>query len=317
MPTTLTIYDGNNNYWFMNASAEKELGKSSRDIIGKKPTEVMGAWRSAAVIKNLNEVRKSGAPCQIMEEYKDRYGETIYVQTSYQALERFGEFPGGIMARGDNVTSIVTERGRREAMLRQVISTLVGVVDRRDPYAAGHSAHVGFISRALAVEMVLPEKDIEAAEIAGSLMNFGKVLISRSILTKVESLTLEELQRIRDGILISADILSPIEFSSPVVATLRQVLERFDGKGVPLYLSGEGILLTARIVAVANAFVALVSARAYRAGLDVSQALQRLQEDAGKAHDPKVIDALESWLDKNGASIDWLSVKDKNKAYNQ
>ena len=309
MPTTLTIYDKNNAYWFLNASAEKELGMPGKDILGQKPTEVMGPRRGTSVLNILDQVRKTAISCKMMDEYKDAHGETRYVQTSYQALSPFGEFPGGIMARGDNVTSIVTERTRRETMLRQVISTLVGVVDRRDPYAAGHSAHVGFLSRALAAEMNLSEREIEAAEIAGSLMNFGKVLVSRSILTKIESLTPEELQRIRDGILTSADILSPIDFGLPVVITLRQVMERFDGKGAPAHLKGDAILLSARIVAVANAFVALVSPRAYRAGLDVPQALRNLNHDADKAYDPQVVAALKTYLDKNAAHIEWLATK--------
>jgi len=60
------------------------------------------------------------------------------------------------------------------------------------------------------------------------------------------------------------DILSSLEFEGPVLATIAQKQELMDGSGYPQGLSGEAILLTARILAVANAFVALVSPRAYR-----------------------------------------------------
>lgn len=309
LPTTLTIYDKTKHYWFVNASAARDLGFALADIPGRKPADILGAERGAKLMKILEEVRSTGVPYEIMEQFKDSYGEPRYIQTSYQTLAPFGEFPGGIMARGENVTSIILERGRREVMLRQVISALVGVVDRRDPYASGHSAHVGFLARGIATQMQLPERDIEAAEVAGSLMNFGKVLVSRSILTKIESLTPDELQRIRDGILTSADILSPIDFGLPVVPTLRQVLERYDGKGVPQHLKGEATLLTARIVSVANAFVALVSPRAYRPGLPVNDAWQRLAEDADKAYDGQVITALKAYLDQHAAGIEWLSAR--------
>ena len=108
-------------------------------------------------------------------------------------------------------------------------------------YASGHSQRVGQLSRALAEELVLSELEIETAETAGSLMNFGKMLVSRQILTKTVALTTEELQRVRDGIMTSADILSMIDFVGPVVPTLRQVLERMDGTGAPKNLKGEQI----------------------------------------------------------------------------
>jgi len=307
-PSTLTIYNDRDEYWFLNASAARELDVSENDIVGKKPVEVLGAEQGRKILKNLERVRETGALVEAFDQYSDRHGAVRYVQTRYHPLASFGEFPGGIMAWGENVTSIVIERERQENMLRQVISTLVAVVDRRDPYASGHSSRVGQLSRALAIELHLPPREIEAAEIAGSLMNFGKVLVSRAILTKTEALTPDELQRIRDSILVSADILSMIDFSAPVVPTLRQVLERYDGSGEPNKLTGDMILVTARIVAVANAFVAMVSPRAYRSGADFIAAADRLAGDAGKLFDPKVIAALQTFLKKDGAKLDWLVI---------
>jgi PAS domain S-box-containing protein len=306
-PSILTIFDSDNQYWFVNASAARELGYAGNDVLGKRPAALLGAERGRRVEKSLDQVKKTNQTLEVLDRDVDGGGVIRYIQTSYQPLAPFGEFPGGVIARSENVTTIVVERERRERMLRQIIATLVGVVDRRDPYASGHSSRVGKLSRALALEMQLPEADADAAEIAGSLMNFGKVLISRSILTKTETLSPEELQRIRDGILTSADILSGIDFSAPVVPTLRQVLERYDGAGVPEGLTGDAILVTARIVAVANAFVALVSPRAYRAGIPFTHAVERLSQDNGKAFDPRVVAALDAYLTKNAAKLEWLS----------
>jgi len=307
-PSALTIFDKNNAYWFVNSSAAAELELSASDVVGKKPVEVVGGERGRKLEKNLDQVKQNNAPLEVLHQENGAKGGIRYLQTIYYPISSFGEFPGGVMARDENVTTIVIERERRENMLRQILSTLVAVVDRRDPYASGHSARVGQLSRALAVEMNLPDRDVEAAEIAGSLMNFGKVLVSRSILTKTEALTQDELQRIRDSIMTSADILSLIDFGAPVVPTLRQVLERFDGTGAPDGLKGDAILMTARIVAVANAFVALVSPRAYRAGIDFIVASQNLGRDAGTAFDPRVIEVLETYLRKNASKITWLSV---------
>jgi len=307
--STLAIFDDNDAYWFVNNSAARKLGLDENDIVGKKPAEVLGFERGRKLVGHLHTVRQYGQPFDDLDRLPDERGRPCYMQTNYRPLAPFEGFPGGVMARGENVTTLMIERERREAMLKQTLAALVAVVDRRDPYAAGHSSRVGQLSLELANELKLNERDCEAAEIAGSLMNFGKVLISRSILTKTESLLPEELQRIRDGILTSADILSLIDFNAPVVPTLRQVLERFDGTGAPDGLKGENILITARIVAVANALVALVSPRAYRPGLEYPIALQLLAKDAGLAFDPRVVDTLKKVLDTNAVKFDWLAAK--------
>ena len=145
------------------------------------------------------------------------------------------------MVRWQDVTTLVVQRERNEKLLRQLIATLVAMVDRRDPYSIGHSEHVSFLSRAIAEEMVLPERDIEAVAVAGSLMNFGKILVPRSILTKKEQLTTDELRLVREAMLSSADILSMIDFSAPVVPALKQTQERYDGSGLPTVEGGSDI----------------------------------------------------------------------------
>src|SRR5207302_2662956 len=133
---------------------------------------------------------------------------------------------------------------------------------RRDKYAADQSTRVATLSRAVAEEMELPPGLAETVETAGYLMNFGKLLVPPELLTKTGPLSEAEMVLIRSSIQTTADIIAGIEFDGPVVETLRQMQERFDGEG-PRGLKGDAILLTARIVAVANAFVAMASPRAY------------------------------------------------------
>ncbi len=307
--STLTVYNEKNEYWFVNKCAAQKLGKAESDIIGKRIVEVIGLDRGNRIIKFLDTVRQSGEALEVIDQ-ESREGRVAYIQTTYRPLRRFGKLPGdGVMANGEDVTTIMVARERRETMLQQIISTLVAVVDRRDPYAAGHSSQVGKLARALAIEMKLSERDIEAAEIAGLLMNFGKVLISRSILTKTGTLSPDELQRVRDCILTSADILSRIDFDVPVVPTLRQVLEHYDGGGTPKGLRGDEILITAQIVAVANAFVACVSPRAHRPGSNFFTAMKNIIQESGKSYDPRVTTALEKVLSRDAAKFEWLSGK--------
>jgi len=306
-PESVMIFDLQNRYWFVNQYAATAMGAEMKDIIGKMPTRVIGADTARRLEARLNEVRKTGQSIKAMEQSTDSSGLPRFVQVHYEAIKPSSDFPGGVMVREEDLTNLIVERERRETMLRQVIGTLVAVVDRRDPYAAGHSARVGQLARAIAEEMVLDEKMIETAEIAGSLMNFGKVLVPREILTKTTPLSPEELQRVRDSILTSADILSIIDFTGPVVATLRQVMERVDGTGAPQGLKGDEISITARIVSAANTYVALVSPRAHRPSLELKEALKQMMRDAGKAYDERVLAALTSYLENRPAKLDWLT----------
>ena len=112
------------------------------------------------------------------------------------------------------------------------------------------------------------------------------------------------MRQVRDSIQASTELLKDVEFDGPVGDTLDQAHERWDGKG-PHGLAGEAILLPARIVAVANAFVALVSARAHRVGLGFDAAIDTLLKETGSAFDRRVVAALISVLDNRGGRADW------------
>ncbi len=308
-PGAISIFDRHNRYWFVNEQAAAQIGKKQEDIIGQPPIKILPNEQAKKLEIRLAQARASEEPIENVDRVVNAKGETRFLQRHYEAVSEIAEVSGCVMLREDDLTSLIVEKERREQMLRQVIDTLVAVVDRRDPYAAGHSSRVGQLARAIAEEMQLPQIDIEAAEIAGSLMNFGKVLVSRRILTKTSALTPDELQRVRDGILTSSEILGIIGFEGPVVPTLRQVLERFDGTGAPAGLKGDQILMTARIVSVSNAFVAFVSPRAHRESLPFRDALAVMAKEAGKAYDEKVLIALSHYIENRPNKLDWLKVK--------
>ncbi|MGE0108686.1 MAG: HD domain-containing phosphohydrolase [Bdellovibrionales bacterium] len=306
----ISIFDRHNRYWFVNERAVAAIGKPSSDIIGSPPVRVLDNEHAKKLEIRLAQTRTLDGPLECVERLNN-HGEAQFIQYHLEHIEDTPDLRGGVVVREEDLTTLFVERERRERMLKQVIDTLVAVVDRRDPYAAGHSLRVGQLSRVIALEMELEEKLVEAAEIAGSLMNFGKVLVPRHILTKTSALSSGELQRVRDSILTSADILSIIGFEGPVVPTLRQVLERVDGTGEPDHLKGEDIMISARIVAVANAFVAFVSPRAHRGGLPFEEALAVMAHDAGKGFDERVLLALRNYIENRPNKLDWLKAGKK------
>ena len=161
------------------------------------------------------------------------------------------------------------------------------------------------LSRMIALEMDLSPIECDTVEMAGALLNLGKLLVPAQLLTKEGGLDESEMRVVRDSLMGSADIVSAIDFEGPVVDTMRQSMERFDGSGFPKGLKGDDILLSARIVSVANTFVALVSARAHRAGKTVDEAIDILMADMDKAFDRGVVAALVSYLDNKGGRDEW------------
>ncbi len=180
----------------------------------------------------------------------------------------------------------------------------MGVVDRRDPYAAHHSERVGALARRLAEEVGVSPAEAEAARIAGTVMNLGKILVPEGVLTREAPLSDAERRKVRESLQATADLLQDVEFDAPVVDTLRQAQERVDGSG-PRGLAGDRILMPARIIAVANAFVGMVSPRAHRPGMDLDAAVGQLMDGVGTAYDRGVVAALVSYLDNRGGRAEW------------
>ena len=110
---------------------------------------------------------------------------------------------------------------------------------------------------------------------------------------------------IQDSVLTSAEMVRRIDFDGPVFDTLAQLQEHFDGTGQPNGLKGDDITVTARIAAAANAFVGMVSARAWRSGMDFDKAVDILLQEGNKKFDRAVVVALANVLDNRGGREKW------------
>jgi len=306
-PSGMAVFDRHNRFFFVNDVAARRFGRLAAELIGQPPVKVLSNDQARLLEYRLTTTRTSDEPLEFLDRVAGAKGKTYFLQRHYEIVKKSALMSGSVMLREEDLTDVIVEKERREQMLKQVIEAMVAVVDRRDPFATGHSSRVGIVSRAVAEEMKLDQKLIETVEIAGALMNFGKMLVPREILTKTEALTPDELKLIRESILTSADILSIITFEGPVVQTLRQVLEKFDGTGAPQGLKGTDILITARIVAAVNTFVAFVSPRVHRVGMHYAEALNIMANDAGKAYDEDVLVALSRYIERHAKELTWLT----------
>jgi len=308
----ILIADTDGRVKFANATLAKDMGTEQEDLVGKPLAAAVGPDNARRFAKRAQEASLSGrAVVTVDRVHLDEDGEKFrVVQTQHIPLEDNSAGPGEAPARGtliveEDITDVVMEREKRERVLRSVVDALVAVVDRRDPFAAEHSARVARLSRSVAMEMALPDVEVDSVELAGALLNLGKLLVPASILTKHGPLDENELKAVRESLLASADLVGRIEFEGPVVETLRQSLEKYDGSGYPNGLKGDDILVTARILAVANSFVALISPRAHRAGLSIDEAIRKLMEQVDSAYDRRVVAALVSYIDNKGGREVW------------
>lgn len=300
----IATVDADGRYTFANEQAAREAGITKAEMLGKTLAGVLGP-ASAAQLDGLNrralDEGRAVAEVLVVEDAEGR--RTL----RSNHIPMSGNSPGdaAVLIVQEDITALVSEREERERNLRALTDALVEIIDRRDPYSAMHSGRVSEVVEAVASEMDLPPAEIETVRMAGSLMNLGKILVPRDLLTKTDSLSREELDQIRGSILGGAELLDGIRFDGPVVETIRQAQERWDGSGMPEGLAGEQIILPARIVSVANAFVGMISPRAYRDAIDIDSAVSTLMSATGTFYDRAVIAALTNFLDNRGGRELW------------
>jgi HD-GYP domain-containing protein (c-di-GMP phosphodiesterase class II) len=145
---------------------------------------------------------------------------------------------------------------------------------------------------ALAGALHLPDIEREAVRIAALLHDIGMASVGEAVTTSDRTLTTVERALLKVHPQIAAEILAEAPALRHVVPIVYHHHERYDGSGYLGGLAGETIPLGSRILAVADAFVAMTSDRPYRRAMSVREALRELSDKTGTQFDPLVVDAL-------------------------
>ncbi|MBA2754893.1 MAG: HD-GYP domain-containing protein [Chloroflexia bacterium] len=172
------------------------------------------------------------------------------------------------------------------------LAHLVGLLELRDPYTAGHSERVGIIARLLAVRLGLTAEEADIIGRAGRVHDIGKVVVDPGILNKAGALNAAERLEVRRHATDGAAVIAKFSAFGREHQFVRSHHERWDGNGYPDGLAGEAIPFGARVVGVADAFDALNSHRAYQAAKEPGAIARIFREGAGKQWDPRVVEAL-------------------------
>ena len=184
------------------------------------------------------------------------------------------------------------ERHRLERVSTATLEALVNALEAKDPYLRGHSARVADLSANIATEMGLAEEDVERVRMAGRLHDLGKIGTRDAVVNKEGPLTADEFEHVKQHVIIGAQILAPLVHLGDIVAMVKSHHERFDGSGYPDGLRGEDVPQGGRIIATAEVYDALTTARPYQEKMTPEQAVERMADLSGTVLDPKVYDAL-------------------------
>lgn len=174
----------------------------------------------------------------------------------------------------------------------EMVQMLARAVDAKDLYKQDHAEHGRRLAASAARELGLPDQMARYVEYAMMLHGIGKMGIDQALLAKPGKLTPEEFEQVKKHTAIGHRILARVRFLGPVAKMVLYHQEWFNGKGYPEGLRGEEIPLGSRIVAVVNAWEAMLSDRPYRRALTREAATTELQKGAGAQFDPKVVEAF-------------------------
>jgi putative nucleotidyltransferase with HDIG domain len=182
------------------------------------------------------------------------------------------------------------------------------MIEKRDPYTAGHQARVAQLALAMATAMNLGENEIASVHTAALLHDVGKICVPVEILSKPAKLNDAEITLIQCHCEASFEILRTIRFPGPIATIAGQHHERWNGSGYPAGLPGKEVLHEARIIAVADVVEAMTHHRPFRPAQGVAAALSHITEAAGVLYDPDVtaacVDTFRAGFSFNGGSAD-------------
>jgi HD-GYP domain-containing protein (c-di-GMP phosphodiesterase class II) len=181
---------------------------------------------------------------------------------------------------------------------------LADAVQAKDPYTHGHCELVSRLARLTAAELALPDGERDVVCFAALLHDVGKIGVSDGVLNKPGPLLPEERDLVRTHVRIGHDLLARVPSLTPVANVVLHHHEWYDGHGYPDGLSGEQIPFASRIVAVADAYCAMITRRSYSDALPEKAAIDELRRCAGSQFDPQVVDAFARIVTSSHAADD-------------
>ncbi|MCR4745948.1 MAG: HD-GYP domain-containing protein, partial [Lachnospiraceae bacterium] len=182
-------------------------------------------------------------------------------------------------------------------MLEEAFKLCAAVSDIKDPYTKEHSYKVAKYARLIAEQMGMDKADCENVYYVAMVHDIGNYFIAGQILRKGEKLSRDEYEAIKSHTTKGAELLKDMVSLPHAVEGAMYHHERYDGSGYPMGMKGDDIPLIARIIAVADAYDAMSSDRAYRSRKTIEQIKQEMNEQSGLQFDPVIVKVFMEIID--------------------
>lgn len=203
----------------------------------------------------------------------------------------------------NNLLPMTSTLNGSRANLEKIIVALEAVIATRRHYGSSNQRLVGAVGMAIALEMGLPHERAYGVRLAGILHDVGEIKVPEEILSKTGKLTGDERAQMQRHAQAGYEILSELDLPWPLAQTVLQHHERMDGSGYPQGLTGEQILLEARIIAVADTLVAITYQHKDHPRLGIPAALAEVEKGKGTLFDAAVVDATLRLFREKGYQI--------------
>lgn len=187
---------------------------------------------------------------------------------------------------------------------RQVLYSLIAMIEERDSYTAGHSQRVAHYCQLIAKEMGYDENEQNLLYKAAMLHDIGKIATPDAILLKPEKLTQTEYAIIQEHVNIGVKILQDVPMFQDILEIIKHHHEKYDGSGYSASIAGDEIPKLARVMMVADAFDAMTTNRIYKHKKSVPDAIKEIVSLSGRYYHPEVAQAAAKALEMVEAQED-------------
>ncbi|MCK4950670.1 MAG: PAS domain-containing protein [Gammaproteobacteria bacterium] len=289
------LLDNEGRFIFSNKVLAEQFKLQDMDMRGKTLSSVFGPSVSDSLDAIGRQVLETGGAVTRAIDLEinnaTRTYHSVFIPIPYNSSVNDTSNNAVLIALHD-ITLLQEAQRKYGGLMQQLVRALMSAIDLHAPFMANHSARTTEVALAIGKGMQLQDAEFETLEIAANISNLGKLFIPGELLTKTEELSAEDHKVLRQEAGNAIKILSGIKFDGPVLEIITQKNEYMDGSGYPEGRSGDTINQLARILSVANAFVAMISARAYRKGMPMEMALDQLLELSKTKYDRHVVAAL-------------------------
>ena len=245
------------------------------------------------VVENYKEKMLKKAYSQLVETIGCLFGTSMHLQQVIEKTELYIEdeliSEKILQHQRAELTALIGDLGTQQ---QAFVEKLAKAVDEKGQYKVSHSQNTADLSKKLCQQLGLNEKTTDLVYYAGLLQNIGKITLPESLFTKQGKLSTEEWKKLQNHPNVGVNLLMNINFLSEVIPYIHYHKERWDGGGEPEGLKGTSIPFGSRIIAVADAYTAMTSDRAYRSAMTSEQAVKVIKSESGIKWDPDVVDAL-------------------------